>query len=634
MRGPCHPPPPGRCRLSPPPPPPPSLASAQYGYISGYPLFRQCLARFLAAKYGQAVDPELLFVTPGVTGSLALIASLFVSRGDVVLCENPSYFLALSIFRDFGLRIVPCPLDDGGLDTDALAAMLAADPTLKPKFLYTIPAFQNPTGYNLSEARKAHLCRLAAQHDFVVLADEVYQLLGFTDAPAPSPPLCYYDTAEHVGAAGTPGHVFSIGSFAKILAPGMRLGWLQTSPAGAPLLARLFNCGQLDSSGAVNPVISGIVHAFIEGGHQEAHLAAVRAELTARANALVGALRAHLPPAARFQAPRGGYFIWIRLPHPAMTGAALLEACVARHKVRFQPGERFGAGLDNFIRLSFSYYSREDLVVGAERLGRGMAELLAALAAAPPAPLTPAPAPAPPAGLRLGVHGASGRLGSLILAAAGEAAPGVWGAATALPRGGAGAAGPPPAVVIDVSLPAGTAALVAALAAAPPPHAALVVGTTGELPLAALTAYAAKAPVVLCANFSTGVPLLLRTLRSLKGALPAGWHAEVTETHHTAKLDAPSGTAKRILAALGEAGVGGFAGAAPGGGGGAGAAPAPVPCHALRLGDAIGTHTVHLAGPGERIELTHTATRRDVFAVGALRLAQWASTQPPGLVYA
>ena len=135
------------------------------------------------------MDPELLFVTTGVTGALALVASLFVSRGDVVLCENPSYFLALNIFRDFGLRIVPCPLDDNGLDTAALEAMLIADPSLRPKFLYTIPAFQNPTGYNMSEGRKRHLCQLAARFDFMVLADEVYQLLGFTDAAPPSAPF-------------------------------------------------------------------------------------------------------------------------------------------------------------------------------------------------------------------------------------------------------------------------------------------------------------------------------------------------------------------------------------------------------------------------------------------------------------
>lgn len=179
-----------------------------------------------------------------------------------------------------------------------------------------------------------------------------------------------------------------------------------------------------------------------------------------------------------------------------------------------------------------------------------------------------------------------------------------------------------PSIIIDVSLPQGTAALVASLLALPastPSYPALVVGTTGsDLPKEALKAYSAKAAVVVCANFSTGVPLLLKVLGGLKGALPAGWHGEVTEMHHTAKLDAPSGTGKRIQGALEGAGVTGFGGVSP------------PPCHALRLGDTIGTHTVHLAGPGERLEITHTATRRDVFATGALRVAEWAATLKPG----
>jgi 4-hydroxy-tetrahydrodipicolinate reductase len=336
---------------------------------------------------------------------------------------------------------------------------------------------------------------------------------------------------------------------------------------------------------------------------------------------LCAALARSLPAAARFRTPAGGYFVWIRLPHPAMTGAALLDACVARHAVRFQPGERFGAGLDNFIRLSFSYYPRDDLALGAERLGRGMAEMLSALEAGPAAPLAAA-APAPAALPVLGVHGATGRLGKLVLESAAAAT--AWGGVAALPRGAlpapAGGAGPTRAANGDVSLPAGTAALLAALLALPAGARApaLVVGTTGDLPLEALAAYAKRAPVALCANFSTGVPLLLKTLAALKGALPAGWHAEVVETHHTAKLDAPSGTAKRILAALAGAGVGGGVAAA-------------VPCHALRLGDTVGEHTVYLAGPGERLAITHSATRRDVFAQGALRWAAWALAQPPGL---
>jgi len=305
-----------------------------------------------------------------------------------------------------------------------------------------------------------------------------------------------------------------------------------------------------------------------------------------------------------------------------------MDYCIAKHRCRFHPGERFGAGLDSFIRLSFSYYGAADLAVGAQRLGEGMREMLAAAAAAPAPALAAAATPHVPRGAgaappRLAVHGASGRLGALVAAAA--AAPGAAAAfaGAVATRGAAGAAGVPAdaEVVVDVTLPDGTAALVAALAARPGAALPLVVGTTGELPMEALRAYAARAPVVLCANFSAGAPLLLALVAACGGgALPAGWHAEVSEEHHTLKRDAPSGTAKRVLGALAAAGVGAAAG--PG---------APVPCHTLRLGDTAGTHTVHLAGPGERVELRHTASRREVFAAGALRVAAWAAQQPPGL---
>ncbi len=459
--------------------------------------------------------------------------------------------------------------------------------------------------------------QLAAQYDFLVLADEVYQLLSFTDAPPPPPPLCYFDTPEVVaagGLGGAAGHVLSIGSFAKILAPGLRLGWLQASPAGKALLDRLFNCGQLDSSGALNPFVSGIVHTMIDSGAQGAHVEAVRGELTSRARTLGAALATALPPGASFRAPTGGYFIWIQLPR-GMDGAALRALCEKGHRVLFQPGARFGTGLENFIRLSFSYYPAGDLAEGAARLGRGVAEMAVVLAAGPPP--APAPAGAAAAPPSLAVHGATGRLGRLVLAAAG--AGGFAGGAAPCPRGAA----PPPGtrVVVDVSLPSGTAALLAALLAAPPPHPALVVGTTGALPAPLLEAYAKRAPVAVFSNFSAGAPLLLKMLAAAGGGLPPGWHGEVVEVHHAGKADAPSGTAKRVLAVLAEAGV------APAGG----ERGAPLPVHTLRLGDAVGTHTVHLAGPGERLQVTHVATQRDVFAAGALRAAEWALAQQPGL---
>jgi 4-hydroxy-tetrahydrodipicolinate reductase len=195
--------------------------------------------------------------------------------------------------------------------------------------------------------------------------------------------------------------------------------------------------------------------------------------------------------------------------------------------------------------------------------------------------------------MRIAVSGATGRLGRLIVAEAGDRFAGPIGRTGSIPDCD---------VVIDVSTPDGLRGLLPRLSGQP-----LVVGTTGALP--DLRPYAAQAPVLVTANFSAGVPLLLDLVAEAARRLE-GWDVEIVETHHKQKRDAPSGTAKRLAAAVGR----------------------DVPIHSIRAGDAFGTHTVVLAGPGERIELTHVATRREVFAIGALRAAEWIVGQPPGLV--
>ena len=164
----------------------------------------------------------------------------------------------------------------------------------------------------------------------------------------------------------TEGVVVSLGSFSKILAPALRLGWFQ---AKAPILKKIFDCGTLDSSGGINPVIQGIVHAAIDGGHQASHLDWTRATLWERCEALMGALREHLPEGVTFEEPQGGYFLIVRLPEH-MDSAKLNAFCFAEgHKVQFLPGASFGTDYTNFLRLSFSYYGKEDMVTGAQRLG-------------------------------------------------------------------------------------------------------------------------------------------------------------------------------------------------------------------------------------------------------------------------
>jgi 2-aminoadipate transaminase len=601
---------------------------------------RETLAAFLQKHYSKPVSAADLFVTNGISGGLALLCSVFLRSGDVVVVENPSYFLALSIFKDFGVDIVLVPIDEQGLRTDVLEEKLAKE-GLRPKICYTIPTYQNPTSVIMSEERRKHLVKLASTYGFMVAADEVYQLLGFNGEPAPPAPLCYYDDSEH-------GCVISMGSFAKILAPAMRLGWFQTSPAGTKsILGKIMACGQLDSSGGVNPVMSGIADVFIKEGMQDAHLAAVKDELTRRATTLGDALRKYLPDGTSFEQPRGGYFIWIKLPE-GLDGLELMNHAIAHHKVRFHPGERFGSGLGRFIRLSFSYYNAEDLALGAQRLGEAIRSLVALKKASAGSAAAAPATPAGPAPISVAVHGATGRLGKLIVeslvgstpaAAAdiGVPADTTFNFAGALGGRSSAAAGSgggkddeiiaASKAIVDVSQPAGTAALVTKLLASKNKP-ALVVGTTGDLPLDLLREYGKQATVILSANFSAGVPLLLSMIGNIKN-LPEGWHAEVTEIHHTKKVDAPSGTAKRIVKALKDAGVRGSTSPATlaasseaershGG---------SIPVHALRLGDTMGTHTVYLAGSGERLEVTHVATKRDVFALGALRTAAFAAKQ-------
>lgn len=197
---------------------------------------------------------------------------------------------------------------------------------------------------------------------------------------------------------------------------------------------------------------------------------------------------------------------------------------------------------------------------------------------------------------RVAICGARGRLGALIAAEAGDHF-----------AGSIDRTGPVPAcdVVVDVSSAAGTAGLLPRLSGQP-----LVVGTTGALPMDALEAYARTAPVAIVPNFSVGVPLLTELVQQAVAALPEGWQIEVVEAHHIHKKDAPSGTAKRLVRATGRP---------------------DVPTHSLRVGDTFGEHQVWLCGPGERIELKHVATRREVFAIGAMRWAAQLHGAAPGL---
>jgi DNA-binding transcriptional MocR family regulator len=328
-----------------------------YGAEQGDGFFRQVLANFLSEHIQMPVEFNDFFITGGASQGLDLICTLFSRPGDSIFVEEPSYFLALRIFADHGLKIVSLPMDDQGLDIEALEQKLSQH---TPAFLYTIPTFHNPSSVTLTADRRNRLVQLCQQHNLIIVADEVYHLLTY--AAAPPPPL-----ASHI--EGSP--VISLGSFSKIMAPGLRLGWIQ---AGAKLLNRLSGCGLVDSGGGLNPFTSGVMRSAIELGLLEKQLTHLKSVYSQRKIALSKALGELLPDSVRFVEPDGGFFIWLEFADSIDTVKMLATA--RQHKVDFLPGVKFSGqnGLNNYLRLSFAYYDVPELEEGARRLAKVIRE--------------------------------------------------------------------------------------------------------------------------------------------------------------------------------------------------------------------------------------------------------------------
>jgi DNA-binding transcriptional MocR family regulator len=322
-----------------------------YGYELGDGYFRQQLAHFLENGYGFPVGADSLMVTAGASQGLDLICTRFTKPGDLVVVAEPTYFLALRIFADHHLRVAGVPVDDDGLIVEALVDRLQDE---QPALLYTVPAFQNPTGLTLSPARRKRLLELSRAYDFLVVADEVYQLLDYDNAPPL--PMAHFVEGERV---------LSLGSFSKILAPGLRLGWVQAGPV---LLQRLASSGLVDSGGGLNPFTSNVVRVVLEEGWQDAHLAHLKAVYRRRVAAMDHALRRHMDHLCSFRRPEGGFFYWLELDKGLDTAELLAAAQEAN--VGFQPGIRFSSqnGLGHKLRLSFAFYGEADIEEGIERL--------------------------------------------------------------------------------------------------------------------------------------------------------------------------------------------------------------------------------------------------------------------------
>jgi DNA-binding transcriptional MocR family regulator len=322
-----------------------------YGDMQGDPRFLASLAAYLSKSYGVATNADDLFVTGGNSQGLDLVSSVFAKPGDTVFVEEPSYFLAFQIFRDHGLNIVGIPMDEDGLDPQQLQLALEKH---KPAFIYTIPTYHNPGGQSLSAERRKKLVELSKQHDFLIVADEVYQLLYYTDEPPPA-----------LGTMIDSETVISLGSFSKILAPGLRLGWIQ---ACGTHHQKLMRNGFLNSGGSINHYASHVVRQAIDLGLLVKHVDHLRQAYGSRVNAMDKALNQHFADIAEWSRPGGGYFFWLQFA--ADVDTTPLKQRAAEVAAGFQPGSVFSSAgeLRNYLRLSFAHYNEEDIAKGVARL--------------------------------------------------------------------------------------------------------------------------------------------------------------------------------------------------------------------------------------------------------------------------
>jgi 2-aminoadipate transaminase len=327
-----------------------------YGQRQGDARFRAALAAFLAQETRAPVDPDSLMLTAGISQALDFVCARFSRPGDIVFVEEPSYPYSFQIFRDHGLEIVGVPVDGAGLDIAAFERLLKRH---RPRLVYTIPAFHNPTGQVMDRVRRDRLLALSREHGFVIVADEVYQLLHHGTPPPAG-----------FGARYAEGRVVSLGSFSKILAPGLRLGWIQAAPEEMRLILA---SGALVSGGNFNHFTSHLVRQLMEGGELSAFVAGLRASYGERAEAMDLALRRHLSGIARWTKPGGGYFFWLELPEG--TDAAALEAAARAAGTGFLPGSACSTtgSLPRCLRLSFAHYTVPEIHEGIARLARALA---------------------------------------------------------------------------------------------------------------------------------------------------------------------------------------------------------------------------------------------------------------------
>ncbi|MFF5522840.1 aminotransferase-like domain-containing protein [Streptomyces coeruleorubidus] len=326
----------------------------QYSTTEGEPTLRAALADRTTAR-GLPTAPDDLLVTTGSQQALSLLATALLEPGDTVLVENPCYLAALQALGLAGARIVAVPGDEHGVDPEALEDLVARE---RPKLLYTVPTFQNPTGRTLPASRRAAVAAVAARRGLWIVEDDPYGELRYEGERLPW-------IASHPGAED---RTVLLGSFSKVMAPGLRLGWLR-----APGELRRACAVAKQAADLHTPTVNQLAAARYLADHDlDAHVTRVAGVYRERRDAMLAGLPGALPEGSVWTRPEGGMFLWARLPEPYDTTALLPQ--VVRHDVAYVPGAPFHAGTPDRTTLRLCYVTQtpEEIEEGLRRLGEGL----------------------------------------------------------------------------------------------------------------------------------------------------------------------------------------------------------------------------------------------------------------------
>ncbi|WP_372657500.1 PLP-dependent aminotransferase family protein [Hydrogenophaga sp.] len=335
----------------------------QYGATEGYQPLREQIASFMHGKGVKDLSPEQLIVTTGSQQGLDLLGKTLISPGDKVIVEGPTFLATIQCFRLYGAQLISAPVDGNGVKTDELEQLMAEH---KPKFVYLIPTFGNPSGALLNLERRKAVLAMAVKHQTLIVEDDPYGDLYFGEAPPPSL------LALSASVPGSRELLVHCGSLSKVLSPGLRVGWM-VGPA--ELLSRATMCKQF-SDAHTSTFAQATAAQYLKAGRMPATLAKVRAVYAERAATMGRALKRELGDAIDFVPPQGGLFVWARLTGAGGKvgdGATFAQRAIEKG-VAFVPGAPFYAANPDLstLRLSFATAGLEKIEEGVGRLGEAI----------------------------------------------------------------------------------------------------------------------------------------------------------------------------------------------------------------------------------------------------------------------